>query len=449
MATKKLLSGIALESNPEFADLTLKEGETPVNPYDYFPEGHSDLETSIVDQHEILKEIASVEKKIDKTIVIKDSLNDVTDIIKDSVDDGGLKESSAALLEVLTNSAKDVEVEIDEENKSRPLPSTEHYNFVRERQKNTKLALESIKTKLENTWKWFIKLLKELVIKIKTYIDRNKMMLNLLSMKIKKLEHRLDGRSTSNPIREFKDNVLETQLSINGRFPRYDLVKHYEELSSVFIDVLEYRSSNRIRAIGEQFKDIVNNETLTKEIIDTIYVPPTSVNFKKNVVSSFETVSSNVLFGNRVLSFIAPGKVSDDLVQFNANIGSFGMKLDYKEISLKPTGVIKIVSLREQRQLLEISKNIIEKFINYKNDIVVILIEIDKLINFANTRASLFNDKADKNSELNRNTISNIAATMPKILYKPILQFGNYTSGVVSHILRYVDISTREKQASK
>lgn len=439
MSKKKLMSGISIEEHPLLKDYTLKEGVVPVDPNKVFPEENVDVETLIVDQGNTLKEVATIEKTINDTLIVKDSLSGAKEVIQGSLDEGGLKETSAQLLEVLAKNT-DVFAQKDiKEESITPLPSVENYTYVREREINSQIALESINDRLRSIMQWFIEKLKSLIISIKSFADRNTFLIDALDRRIKRVQHKTEGLNHSAPTREVENQTLATALAIKGSFP-VDIVENLKNMRALTNSLLQWRNSYEVKDIVTRFKTLTNGIGQTKDFIQDILTPPPGLTKESTQPDEFLSIYSSAdIFGNRKIYFTTfrDFNLSDKVI--SENLPHVGGRLEYVEGARMPSSKIKIVALKDLKILLEISQGILSDIRGYKKDLLEITRQLEDLTRFASTQLNTISTASDDRQRL----IGSIAFALPKLINRPILQFSNYSANVVRNIVNYVDLSIK------
>lgn len=411
--------------------------ETPI----IFQAPEENTTVAVIDQFNEAKEIASVEKQLDASILIRNSLGKVKEIVENSLDDSGLKEEAAALLEVATRNSDLIE---HEEQAHEILPSAENFVYVREREKNTHIALEAINDKLKSLWQWFIKALLNIKERIKTFLEKNTISLNFLLKRIGKLKERLSTLSQNNPNRTLKSPQLEKQLAVNGRFS-FNLEASVTDLQKVFSSILSVRDGAYLKQVSTNFKAANKNPDATLTLIKSIYTLPTPLSLHDRIVNTgfIKSVETDPLLGDRVISFNYPNTDSINLQSYQENAANFGMKVETREINIESSGTIRILSIRQLEKLLAQCEAIVNQFIQYKDSISSIYTSIDELRTFANT---MLQSNKEHEHSLEERVLQSITLSLPKLFIQPVLEVGRYTASSVNAITRYVDLATQSKE---
>ena len=438
MSKTKLMTGVTVKAHPSLLDLTLPEGAIPVDANVVLPEAATDVEIAIIDQGSTLKEISTIEKEIDRSLIVKDTLSGVKEIIESTVDDGGLKENTAKLVEIATQKSEQyVPKELEDEVKI--LPSVENYVFIRERSINTKIAIETLSERISKIWQWLMDKLKQLAKSFMMLYKKNTLLLDLLERRLKRTQHRLDSTQANNPVRMMENPYLVSALSINGAFPT-DIVSHLNHYANVVKVMSEWKNQYEVKDLVGKFKQIANGAGNIKDFVNHVMQPP--VGFTPNVELSQEDLKvteSVALLGNRKLIFtsLTPEWTEETLKD---TISSVGMRLEFIEPTRKPDSKIRIVSIRDQKKLLALCQNIIDEIRKYKDDIPEISRQFEDLVRFSTTQINTISNGG------NTAIIEQIAFQMPKFMSKPMPKFFDYSASVVRNIIRYVDLSLQPTQ---
>lgn len=436
MAKRKLMSQIALES--DFID---EDGgqHAVINPSAVLAPS-DDLPTIVLDQDQTLREVATIEKKLDDTLIIRDTLSNAQEIIQSSTDSGGLKAASAELLTVIDKSTGEVATQADT---TRTLPAAENFQYIRERELNTRVALEAITERLNSVWQWFVEKVKALLHHIKNFYDRSTLYIELLERRLNKVEHRLNSLNTSSPIREVENAALLASLNVSGRFP-LDLLGEVRSFLDVAHSIFAWRAASEITRITDDFKKYINGGSF--EPLATAFTEA-PIGFKRSTSSEdghLQQYASPLLLGSRqvVVTLMKEGDTKEEF--FQDNLTKLGFRIESEEHSFDGKNTIKVLSLSELKKLVGEVRLLLTTVKQHKEALGSIQRVYDELTRFASTQ---MNQLVDDHSDRQR-LVSEFVLMFPKLLNQPSLQYNNYLLNTTRALIGYIDFCVKEPVAA-
>jgi len=451
MSKKKLFAAVAfeeLEDHPALRDLTLAEGEEPININEVMPESAVQAETLIIDQTKDQNVIGVIEKQLDNAVVVKDALNGAQTVLEESTQNGGLTANTAQILQVLTDNIEASKVEPNdytvEEVIVKPMPAMEHYVYLRERQLNTQVALESIKESIRAFWLWVIERLKKLGDTLLLYYRRNTTLLQLLELRINRVERYLRGINRSNTRLYIERPSLANGLAINGIFPE-SIQTYLETFESVTNEVFQWHNANNIDAIITQLKTVVNNpQSDIKKIVELMAEVPTVLKAEGAPSAKLQRYESPDLFGNRRLVVQSIADVEnasiDDLA---SDITRLSVRLDYFEPTRPQATKIPLVTIKELYSTIETCRSCVKTLLGYKAEITRITSIIDSLKQFSTTQVNKPESSLTSDQKAHKRLIENICISLPKLVFHPTLDYSTYCANTVRLLTSYVELAAR------
>lgn len=402
-----------------------------------------DIETIIVDQSRDDLVISTIEKQLDRSIVIKDNINNVKHIVDNSIDDNGINPSAAEILQVTIESlVKPLKNDIDfqrVEIKDKTTISVEDFEYCRQRQLSAQISLENIDNRWRSFWLWVAEKTRKLVKVLKEYYQRNTLLIGHLINRIERLERFIKGIGSSSTKRQFNHTGISLRLSIKGRVPP-DLLSHVDDFQKVTQTVLSSESTKNIKSLVETLKRYANTPStnIRNEITNVLMADSYLSKVKDLDNSILSRYESSALFGNRIITSktLRDSNWTDE--QLARELDNIHTRLVYIESVVSPSETVPVLSILDLKKIVFKSKEIATCIYDYKKNLNELFSALDSLVMFTSTLA---NRKVLPGTE-NKNRdkiIQDLAIKIPVIARQPITQYINYASDTVKTLVFYVE----------
>lgn len=405
------------------------------------------VETIIIDQDRDLHTIAIVEKQLDNSITIKNTISETKEIVADSLEDLELNQTGAQLLSVTLESLSRV-LEKDNDYKrvaigDKRTVSIESFEYRRQRQISTEISLENLNNKWQSFWLWIAEKIKKMIRVIKQFYDRNTLLLDHLIRRIDRTQRYLKGVSLSSAVRQFKHPSLSTGLAIRGKVP-LDLKSHTDNLRILTKSILSSDLVNTTQRAIDGLKRYVNNPTISiSNEINDLLSPPLHFTMEDSVVNSIVAkYSSKDIFGNRKVIFYGLNTTNWTETQLVKELTSFGGRLEYIQPVTTPTDILPVLSITDLKSLLTKAREIAVDIRDYKKDLSTLFQSLNGLASFSTT---LVNRKSlpGQENQVKDKLIEDLTIVIPKLAQQPALTFTSYASNVARLITYYVETCAR------
>lgn len=390
--------------------------------------------------------VAIIENQLDGAIVIKDGLNKIRSVVKNSLDNTGLNQTNAELLTIAIESIlKPITKDVDYHNvkiNNSYIPSVENFEYIRERETNTRVSLENINNHWKSFWLWVAEKIKKMVKNIKEFHERNTLFLEGLILSIERTERYIVGINSNGGDKKFNHNSISNALSVNGRVP-LELKKHLDNIYTLTNSILSSTRVTEVQNIVDAVKRYSNNPTVSirSEINAFLKAPVnltklTSVN-KTDTVDLVSKYESMDIFGNKRIVYRALDVdewTEEDLVK---QLDNFGGRVEYIIPKLKPTIEIPVLPINDLKYLLAKSKQIALIIKAYKKNTVGIVKALDDLTNLSTANASKQNPTSQSRSVKDK-LLDDLFIIIPNLARQPALTYVSYASNVISAMNQYV-----------
>lgn len=405
----------------------------------------SDVDTIITDGKRNELALATINKQIDNSIIIKDNINKLKVIVEDSIEDNGINPTSAHLLSLAVESLlRPIEKDDDYlkvKDDSISFPSLENFEFRRERQINTQISLENINAKWRSFWLWLGEKIKRIIKTLQQYHKQRTFFIDRLIERIERTDRYLKEANLVSDKRFISKDRLSNDLSINGRVP-INLKEHVNNFNKITKMLLNSSTNNHTEKLVESLKLYINNPTtnIKSPLADALSAKPflTKISDIENtVLSKYESIN---LFGNRRLVYYTLRDDSNWTVeQLVKDITRIGGHLEYIEPTLQPSNNIPVLGINDLKIIMSNVKQTIYDVRGYVKDLNRLFKSLNDLSLFTTTLANRKQLSGNEN-KIRDKLIHDLAIKLPRLLQEPMYGYTTYAANTCRQLTHYIEL---------